>query len=57
MYFRRANAAYAGEGGVWRVALAPTLVVAIAAIAIGLAPGFLLRAATTASLMLTGLAS
>ncbi|MEQ1817331.1 MAG: proton-conducting transporter membrane subunit [Terricaulis sp.] len=57
MYFRRANTAYAGEGGVWRVALAPTLVAAIAAIAIGIAPGFLLHAATVASLMLTGLAS
>ncbi|MCX7359818.1 MAG: proton-conducting transporter membrane subunit [Alphaproteobacteria bacterium] len=55
MYFRRANAPYAGDGGVWRVALAPALIAAIAAIAIGLAPGFLLRAAATASLMLTGL--
>jgi multicomponent Na+:H+ antiporter subunit D len=57
MYFRRANAAYAGEGGVWRAALVPALVAAIAGIAIGLAPGALLRAAAAASLMLTGLAT
>ena len=55
MYFRRANATYAGEGGVWRVALAPVLLAAIAAIAIGLAPGVLLSAAAAASHMLTGM--
>ncbi|MEZ5972978.1 MAG: proton-conducting transporter membrane subunit [Hyphomonadaceae bacterium] len=57
MYFRRANAAYAGERGVWRIALAPALIVAIATVTIGVAPGFLLRAAAAASLKLTGLAS
>jgi multicomponent Na+:H+ antiporter subunit D len=57
MYFRRADIAYAGEGGVWRVALAPALVAAIVAIAIGLAPSVLLRAAAEASLLLTGLAA
>lgn len=55
MYFRRANTAFAGEGGVWRVALAPALLAAIAAIALGFAPGFLLRAASAASAMLTGI--
>lgn len=55
MYFRRANTAYAGEGGVWRVMLAPVLIGAIAAIALGFAPGFLLRAANAASSMLTGI--
>ncbi|ANP44912.1 proton-conducting transporter membrane subunit [Candidatus Viadribacter manganicus] len=55
MYFRRANAAYAGEGGVWRVTLAPALIAAIAAIGWGLAPGGLLRAAASASLMLGGI--
>lgn len=55
MYFRRANTAYAGEGGVWRVALAPVLAVAIVTIAWGLAPGGLLRAATSASMMLGGI--
>ena len=57
IYFRRADIAYAGEGGVWRVALAPALVAAIVAIAIGLAPSVLLRAAAEASLLLTGLAA
>lgn len=54
MYFRRANAAYAGEGGVWRVALGPALIGAIIAIGAGVAPGSLLRAAAAASAMLTG---
>ena len=57
MYFRRANAAYAGEGGVWRVALAPALLAAIVTIALGFAPVFLLRAAGVASGMLTGTAT
>lgn len=57
MYFRRANTTYAGEGGVWRVALAPALVAAIIVIAIGVAPAFLLNAAAAASHMLTGLAA
>jgi len=57
MYFRRANIAYAGDGGVWRVALGPVLIVAIVAIAVGLAPSVLLNAAAKASLMLTGLAA
>lgn len=57
MYFRRANAAYAGEGGVWRVALAPALLAAIVTIALGFAPVFLLRAAGVASGMLTGIAT
>ena len=56
MYFRRANVTYAGEGGVWRVALAPALIAAIATIAIGLAPGALLNAAANASRLMTGLA-
>ncbi|MGE0530136.1 MAG: proton-conducting transporter membrane subunit [Hyphomonadaceae bacterium] len=55
MYFRRANTAYAGEGGVWRVMLAPALLVAIAAIAIGFAPVLLLRAADIASGVMTGI--
>ena len=57
MYFRRANAAYVGEGGVWRVALAPALIAAIVATGLGFAPLFLLRAADVASGMLTGIAS
>lgn len=55
MYFRRANAPYAGEGGVWRIALAPALAASIVVIAIGLAPNALLAAAAAASHMLTGL--
>ena len=55
MYFRRANSTYAGEGGVWRVTLGPVLIAAIATIAWGLAPGGLLRAAASASLMLGGI--
>ncbi len=55
MYFRRANTAYAGEGGVWRVALAPVLAASIVTIAWGLAPGALLHAAASASLMLGGI--
>lgn len=57
MYFRRANAAYEGEGGVWRAALAPALLAAIVGIAIGVAPNALLRAAAAASQLLTGLAT
>ncbi|MEZ5960210.1 MAG: proton-conducting transporter membrane subunit [Hyphomonadaceae bacterium] len=57
MYFRRANAAYAGDGGVWRVALGPALIAAIVAIGIGFAPLVLLRAADVASGMLTGVAT
>lgn len=54
MYFRRATSAYAREGGVWRVTLAPALIAAIAIIASGLAPEVLLRAVASASFMLTG---
>ncbi|MEZ5957896.1 MAG: proton-conducting transporter membrane subunit [Hyphomonadaceae bacterium] len=57
MYFRRANAAYAGEGGVWRVVLGPALFAAIVTIALGIAPLLLLRAADIASGMLTGIAA
>lgn len=57
MYFRRANAAYEGAGGVWRVALGPALIVAIIAIGVGVAPGSLLRAAAAASAMLTGISA
>lgn len=57
MYFRRANSSFAGEGGVWRIALGPALIAAIATVAVGFAPGFLLRAASAASAMLTGISS
>ncbi len=53
IYFRRANAP-AEAADAWRAALAPTLVAAIAAIALGLEPSLLLRAADAASAMLTG---
>jgi len=54
MYFRRANEAFAGEAGVRRFALAPALIASLAAIALGLAPGALLRWAASAAAMLTG---
>lgn len=56
IYFRRANAAFGGETGVWRLAVAPSLLCAIAVISIGFAPGALLRLAAAASSMLTGIA-
>jgi multicomponent Na+:H+ antiporter subunit D len=54
MYFRRATGAFAGEAGAWRVTLAPALIASIAVIAIGFAPGVLLRWAAAASDALTG---
>lgn len=57
IYFRKATEAFAGETGLWRLALAPALVVAIVTIAFGLAPGLLLRWTATAASMLTGVAA
>jgi NADH:ubiquinone oxidoreductase subunit 2 (subunit N) len=56
MYFRRANAAFAGETSLWRFAVAPSLLCAIAVISIGFAPGALLRLSAAAASMLTGVA-
>lgn len=53
MYFRRANAAFAGEKSVWRFAAAPSLACAILAIGIAFAPGALLRVSAAAAGMLT----
>jgi NADH:ubiquinone oxidoreductase subunit 2 (subunit N) len=49
LYFRRAAAAFAGDENVWRLALAPALAAAIAAIAWGLTPSLLLQASGTAA--------
>jgi multicomponent Na+:H+ antiporter subunit D len=53
MYFRRAGAA-AVELNAWRIALAPALLAAIAAICVGLEPSLLLRAADAAAAVMTG---
>jgi formate hydrogenlyase subunit 3/multisubunit Na+/H+ antiporter MnhD subunit len=54
MYFRRAGETFAGERSLWRFALAPALMVAVLGIAVGLAPGALLRWAANAAAMLMG---
>jgi NADH:ubiquinone oxidoreductase subunit 2 (subunit N) len=56
LYFRRAASAAPAERDVLRFALAPALVAAICATAIGLSPGLLVRATTSAAAMLTGAA-
>jgi NADH:ubiquinone oxidoreductase subunit 2 (subunit N) len=56
LYFRRAASTTAADRDVLRFALAPALVAAICATAIGLSPGLLLRATTAAAAMLTGAA-
>ncbi len=55
IYFRRASETFAGDTGLWRLALAPALIAAIVAIAFGAAPGALLRASASAASMLTGI--
>jgi NADH:ubiquinone oxidoreductase subunit 2 (subunit N) len=57
IYFRRASEAFAGETSAWRLALAPALLAAIITIAIGFAPGLLLRWTAAAASMLTGIAA
>lgn len=52
LYFRRAAAAFAGDIGIWRVTLAPALVAATLATAIGLAPAVLLNAANLAAALM-----
>jgi multicomponent Na+:H+ antiporter subunit D len=54
MYFRRAGAVFEGETGGWRFALAPALMAATIGIAMGLAPGALLRLAANAAAMIAG---
>lgn len=54
IYFRRANEAFEGERGWWRFALAPALMAAMLCIALGLAPGMLLRWSADAASMLMG---
>lgn len=49
LYFKRAETTFAGGGDLWRVAFAPALIVAIAAIALGVAPALLLDAAAQAA--------
>jgi hypothetical protein len=56
MYFRRANAAFAGETSLWRLAVAPSLLCAIVVISIGFAPSALLRLSAAAAAMMTGIA-
>jgi formate hydrogenlyase subunit 3/multisubunit Na+/H+ antiporter MnhD subunit len=55
MYFRRANTTSAGGTSLWRFAVAPSLLCAIAVISLGFAPGALLRLSATAASMLTGI--
>jgi multicomponent Na+:H+ antiporter subunit D len=54
LYFRRASAAVAVSRDVWRLAVAPALVLAIAAVALGLQPIVLLNAAARASMLVLG---
>ena len=54
IYFRRAATAFEGHDDLWRLALAPALLAAILAIAIGLEPSLLLHAAERASALLLG---
>ena len=54
IYFRHATKAYEGARDPWRLALAPALIAAIAATAIGLEPSSLLRAADVAAHLLIG---
>lgn len=54
IYFRRAENPAEGRGDYWRLTLAPALLAAIIAIALGLEPSLLLRAAERASLLLFG---
>jgi multicomponent Na+:H+ antiporter subunit D len=54
LYFRRATAAAAVGRDVWRFALTPALLFAIAAVALGLEPAALLNAAAHASMLVLG---
>jgi multicomponent Na+:H+ antiporter subunit D len=54
LYFRRAAEAYSGAGNVSALAFAPCLIVAMATIALGLAPAKLLAAADAAAALLLG---
>jgi multicomponent Na+:H+ antiporter subunit D len=54
LYFRRAKETMPASSDMWRFALAPALLSAIAAIALGLEPDILLRAAQSASLLVLG---
>jgi formate hydrogenlyase subunit 3/multisubunit Na+/H+ antiporter MnhD subunit len=54
LYFRRAGAAFAGDGSIWRLTLAPALAAAIAAVTLGLSPAQLLQAAGNAAGWLVG---
>lgn len=52
LYFRRATHQFEGGGGLWRIVLAPALIVSILATAWGLAPSLLLNAANAAAAMM-----
>lgn len=54
IYFRRAHSAVENVNDMWRLTLAPALAAAILAIALGLEPSLLLRAAERASALLLG---
>lgn len=54
LYFRRASETVAASRDPWRFALAPALISAIAAVALGLQPIVLLRAAESASQLVLG---
>jgi multicomponent Na+:H+ antiporter subunit D len=54
LYFRRARVVVAASRDPWRFALAPALISAIAAVALGLQPIVLLHAAETASQLVLG---
>lgn len=54
IYFRRTETVFDGRRELWRLALAPALIVAAAAIAIGAQPAELLRAADAAARLIEG---
>lgn len=57
VYFRRDTTVREGERNLWRLALTPALIAAIAAIALGFEPSVLLRASQHAAALLFGFAS
>ncbi len=54
LYFRKSTLPFEGDGDLWRVLIAPALLIAIAAMAMGLEPSWLLRAADAAAALMSG---
>lgn len=54
LYFRKSTLPFEGDGDLWRVLIAPALLIAVAAVAMGLEPSWLLRAADAAAALMSG---